>query len=204
MGCGVGNAVLPLIDVNPDILIVAIDFAATAIELLTRNPGIYSYPDDHASGSTDSVDINRVRVQRIFPFQCDIVNEDIPSSSELTEALHAIKSWNDSRRNDVHSLSRHDRISHSGDISECKSREISGITTDNQLLIDNAESLSLSRISVADGFDNILCLFVLSAINPKHHRLVLSKLMTRLKPNGKLLLRDYGRFVYAAVLLVRA
>lgn len=33
-GCGVGNAALPLLEINPDLNIIALDFAEKAIELL--------------------------------------------------------------------------------------------------------------------------------------------------------------------------
>ncbi|DAZ99294.1 TPA: hypothetical protein N0F65_005462 [Lagenidium giganteum] len=38
VGCGVGNAALPLLEINPALNIVAIDFADTAIALLKKQP----------------------------------------------------------------------------------------------------------------------------------------------------------------------
>ena len=38
VGCGVGNAILPLVDLNPFLSIQCIDFAASAIEILRSNP----------------------------------------------------------------------------------------------------------------------------------------------------------------------
>lgn len=42
--------------------------------------------------------------------------------------------------------------------------------------------------------DFVLCFFVLSAIAPEFHSLVATKLLSVLKPGGKVLLRDYGRY----------
>ena len=50
-------------------------------------------------------------------------------------------------------------------------------------------------LPVANGSaDFVLCFFVLSAIAPEFHSLVATKLLSALKPGGKLLLRDYGRY----------
>ena len=42
VGCGVGNAVLPLIEINPNIHVVAMDFAKSAIEILNKHPYVWS------------------------------------------------------------------------------------------------------------------------------------------------------------------
>eukprot|EP01039_Chlorochromonas_danica_P001295 gene1295-1413_t len=38
VGCGVGNAVIPLVDFNNNLQVVAMDFAASAIEILKQHP----------------------------------------------------------------------------------------------------------------------------------------------------------------------
>jgi SAM-dependent methyltransferase len=45
VGCGVGNAVLPLVELNSNLHIVAMDFAASAIEILNRHPFVHSCVD---------------------------------------------------------------------------------------------------------------------------------------------------------------
>ena len=40
VGCGVGNAILPLVELNPYLSIQCIDFAASAIEILRANPTV--------------------------------------------------------------------------------------------------------------------------------------------------------------------
>ncbi len=40
VGCGVGNAVLPLLDLNPLLHVTAIDFAKSAIEILQKHPAV--------------------------------------------------------------------------------------------------------------------------------------------------------------------
>ena len=38
VGCGVGNAILPLIEMNPNLKVIALDFAKSAIDLLKAHP----------------------------------------------------------------------------------------------------------------------------------------------------------------------
>jgi len=56
-----------------------------------------------------------------------------------------------------------------------------------------AEHLPMESMVPADTVDFATLLFVLSAIDPSHHRAVLARIASRLKPGGVLLVRDYGR-----------
>jgi len=42
VGCGVGNAVLPLIELNPNLHVIAMDFAKSAIEILNNHQYVWS------------------------------------------------------------------------------------------------------------------------------------------------------------------
>jgi 2-polyprenyl-3-methyl-5-hydroxy-6-metoxy-1,4-benzoquinol methylase len=106
VGCGVGNAILPLLEIHPTIQITAIDFADSAVRILQEK-------------------IVSLACDRIHASRCDIVNDPIPAADQ--------------------------------------------------------------------SLDYILCMFVLSAIDPMHHPLVLNKLFQKLKYGGKLFFRDYGR-----------
>lgn len=59
IGCGVGNAVIPLLEVNPKLHVVAIDFAKSAIDLLKQNHQVMS-------------------TGRILPSVCCIVEDSLP------------------------------------------------------------------------------------------------------------------------------
>lgn len=61
VGCGVGNAALPLLEVNPSLNIVAFDFADSAIALLKQQP-LYNADRVHAS-------------------VCDITKDDLPDAA---------------------------------------------------------------------------------------------------------------------------
>lgn len=56
-------------------------------------------------------------------------------------------------------------------------------------------SESLPSTILQESQDLVLCMFVLSAIHPNNHWKVLEKLTSCLKVGGKLLIRDYGRYV---------
>lgn len=110
VGCGVGNAVTPLIEINNSLKVFAMDFAKSAIDTLKKHE--YCQGDD----------------PHLIAFQGDIVKDDL---------LNTIPE---------------------------------------------------------ESLDIVLCLFVLSAITPSEHGQVIRKLSRLLKPGGKLLIRDYGRF----------
>jgi 2-polyprenyl-3-methyl-5-hydroxy-6-metoxy-1,4-benzoquinol methylase len=108
VGCGVGNAVLPLLTLNPLLKITAIDFAKSAIEILKKHPAV-------------------LETERLFPFARCIVRDELP--------------------------------------------------------------VTLGTM------DLVLCMFVLSAIGPEYQLEALLKITGALRVGGKLLIRDYGRFV---------
>jgi methyltransferase-like protein 6 len=58
VGCGVGNAVIPLLEIHPRLAVVAVDFAKSAIELLSAHPF--------------------TEAGRLFPSVCDVVNNELP------------------------------------------------------------------------------------------------------------------------------
>ena len=69
VGCGVGNAILPLPALNPCLTIHAIDFAASAIHILRSNPQVIN------SGGNILADV------------CDIVNDVIPVGRETQDLV---------------------------------------------------------------------------------------------------------------------
>lgn len=122
VGCGVGNAVLPLLELNQYLLVHAIDFATSAIDILKTN--------EYCSKLVLDIDNRKSakKIPRLNASVCDIVKDELP-------------------------------------------QEV-----------------------VAGSMDFVLCMFVLSAISPLHQQDVISKLLSCLKPGGKLLMRDYGRY----------
>ena len=108
VGCGVGNAVVPLFELHPKIVVYAVDFAKSAIEILLKHPIHAMFPG------------------QLLASQCDVVKDTLPTSE-----------------------------------GQC---------------------------------DLVLCLFVLSAMSPENMPLAIEKLYTTLRPGGKILVRDYGRY----------
>ena len=111
VGCGVGNAVVPLLDINPNLYVNAIDFARSAIEILRQHKAVAKYPG------------------RLIANVCNVIADPLPLPSDVFGQL-----------------------------------------------------------------DMVLCMFVISAISPEHQLGAFRKLATELKPGGKLLFRDYGRY----------
>lgn len=70
VGCGVGNACIPLLEVNPNVVVHAIDFARSAINILQQ----HEYHKPSSDGSVDG----EQRQQRLFASQCDVVKNPIP------------------------------------------------------------------------------------------------------------------------------
>lgn len=60
VGCGVGNAVMPILELNTSLSVHAIDFADTAIEILRQTPFAQAHPD------------------RLQSSVCDVVNDPLP------------------------------------------------------------------------------------------------------------------------------
>ena len=67
VGCGVGNFLFPLLNLNKNLVIYACDFSAKAIDLLKTNL-------DYKTND-----------QRCFPFVCDIVKENLCEKLENKE-----------------------------------------------------------------------------------------------------------------------
>ena len=61
VGCGVGNAVVPLFELNPKLSVYAVDFARSAIEILHNHPIHEKFPG------------------QLKASVCDVVNEDLPT-----------------------------------------------------------------------------------------------------------------------------
>ena len=66
VGCGVGNAVLPLLDINPSLHITAIDFAKSAIQILQN---------------TIATKLPTEKQQRMTAAVCNIANDPLPVPS---------------------------------------------------------------------------------------------------------------------------
>jgi methyltransferase-like protein 6 len=65
VGCGVGNAVIPLLDINSNLYVNAIDFATSAINILNKHEYINKYPG------------------RLIANVCNVIDDIIPISTLL-------------------------------------------------------------------------------------------------------------------------
>lgn len=117
IGCGVGNAIIPLLYENHNLIAKAFDISSIAIDLLNHSLQVLN---------------NKQISNRIHTFVYNLLN----TSNTILE---------------------------------------------QQYLQDNT-------------YDYILCFFVLSSISPNNLIDILKRVFDLLKPNGKLLIRDYGRY----------
>ena len=116
----VGNALFPLLEVNPNLQVYAFDFARSAIDLMVSSELYRGHNESYQKLLNDSKSF------RVYGDVHDIANEDLP-------------------------------------------------------LEDNS-------------MDLVLCMFVLSAISYEKQAGIFRRMCRVLKPGGKLLIRDYGRY----------
>lgn len=133
VGCGCGNAVWPLLDLNPDLFVTAIDFAKSAIEIVKKHPLYTASPSSSSSSSSSSA-----------------------SSSSSSSSLSS---------------------SPTGRITA----HVVCVVKDPLPVLASSQHL-------------VLCMFVLSAIDPNQIPLAVAKLAAALRPGGRLLVRDYARY----------
>jgi len=72
VGCGVGNAVTPLLDLNASLYANAIDFARSAIEILRQHPSILKHPG------------------RLIANTCNVITEPLPLSAVVRGQLDVV------------------------------------------------------------------------------------------------------------------
>lgn len=174
VGCGVGNAVLPLIEINPNIHVVAMDFARSAIEILNKHPFVVSCFDEDIAGPPTFV--HGITTH-------STANSNAPASTGGDSSTES---------------TAHEHVQR----NECNQH--TGSTSSNEQELSDALAKRRVRTAVrcivkdplpvgAASMDLSLCMFVLSAISPTEQLVALRKIADVLKPGGKLLVRDYGR-----------
>eukprot|EP00882_Tetradesmus_deserticola_P023439 GHRQ01025505.1.p1 GENE.GHRQ01025505.1~~GHRQ01025505.1.p1 ORF type:complete len:293 (+),score=136.66 GHRQ01025505.1:102-980(+) len=65
VGCGVGNSIYPLLDINPQLRVYACDFSATAVQLVQQHP-------EYAGGRVEAfvADITQTQLAQQLPGPC--------------------------------------------------------------------------------------------------------------------------------------
>ncbi len=160
VGCGVGNAVLPLIEINPHIHVVAMDFAKSAIEILNKHPFVWSCIENDGH-NTETI--------------------TTPATTTGNPAIHG-----DSTSAELGVQDSTPLINDSSNTTRDPKRRVR--TSVRDIVHD--------PLPVSNGsMDLTLCMFVLSAIAPAEQIVAIKKIADGLKPGGKMLIRDYGRYV---------
>jgi SAM-dependent methyltransferase len=82
MGCGVGNAVFPLLESDPNLFVYALDFSPRAIALLKQHPLYVGEGQEERkgeiNGQTHTHTQPRRPRRRCQAYVCDVVNEPLP------------------------------------------------------------------------------------------------------------------------------
>lgn len=143
VGCGVGNAVLPLAEMDSLLDVVCIDFAKSAVELLQGEIAKRTAEGEHSTSlATEEV---AVTAPVVAP------GGDGTNSSSAAPLRGTVVA------------------------------SVCDVTKDDLPVAENSVDL-------------ILCMYVMSAIGPESMKTAFTKLYKALKPGGKLLFRDYGRY----------
>ena len=168
VGCGVGNAVLPLIELNPCLHVVAMDFAKSAIDILNKHPFAHSCVDN------ETVSVEAAHARYLQEATNKIMNSISNESSEYTSNI----------------------ARSGGSSSTCTTTTMANtdVNTNNRRVRTAVRCIVKDALPVpAQSMDLTLCMFVLSAISPEHQLLALRKISDALRVGGKVLIRDYGR-----------
>ena len=78
VGCGCGNAVWPLLELNPRLHVTAIDFAKSAIEIVKKHPKYISENTKVGMSSDATTDTTDTTAARIKAFVCNLVVDPLP------------------------------------------------------------------------------------------------------------------------------
>jgi len=134
IGCGVGNALMPILKTHSDLDAICVDASSRAIEFLCARASSSGIKIDHTLDGSSPLETDRLFRAAVW----DITEGPLPAS-----------------------------------------------------------------ICVPESADFLLLLFVLSAIPPEFHADVISRCAKALKPGGRLLFRDYGRYDMAQLRFAR-
>jgi SAM-dependent methyltransferase len=190
VGCGVGNAVLPLIELNRNIHVVAMDFANSAIEILNKHPFTHSCIDQSPTRCLTEADLG------------DNYFSQLQESSEPGNRANSSQSSTDGpgyvAGSTTQSASGGDVINEGAEVSIQSDMQHSTvaalISSSNRRVRTAVRDIVRDPLPVpAVSMDLALCMFVLSAIAPAEQLIALRKIAEALKPGGKLMVRDYGR-----------
>lgn len=171
VGCGVGNAVLPLIEINPNIHVVAMDFARSAIEILNKHPFVVSCFDEDIAGPPTYVH--------------GITSNNSNNTTAIASGVNSAESR-------VQQVQQHEQVHQQTDTPPHE-QELSNALAKRRVRTA-VRCIVKDPLPVgAASMDLALCMFVLSAISPTEQLVALRKIADVLKAGGKLLVRDYGR-----------
>jgi 2-polyprenyl-3-methyl-5-hydroxy-6-metoxy-1,4-benzoquinol methylase len=65
VGCGVGNSIFPLLDINPQLRVFACDFSATAVQIVQQHPQ-YAGKGTHTAAATQQQQQQQQQEQQEF------------------------------------------------------------------------------------------------------------------------------------------
>ena len=77
VGCGVGNTVFPLKEINPNLIIFCFDFALSAIQLLKQSDKFEQLEFEFASAGPEGRFLVPLSAGRVHAFVCDAVTQEI-------------------------------------------------------------------------------------------------------------------------------
>jgi tRNAThr (cytosine32-N3)-methyltransferase len=198
IGCGVGNTVLPLLELDPFILTTP---TSTSTTFKTNQKNNYDSTNTRTNETKSTTIIKEKKKLVIWGLDFSSVAIDLLqkdkryiNATSLSSTISSSSTDSDRARAQVWDIT----TTHPKDIvtttihplssSSLKSKYTTLPKHDNQLCLESSSDISL-------------LLFVLSAISPSKMKQAAHNVARTLKPGGILLLRDYGRYDEAQIKL---
>ncbi|KAL8427849.1 hypothetical protein Efla_005815 [Eimeria flavescens] len=193
VGCGVGNALLPLLIANPRLQGTAFDCSPRAVGMLRERWAAASR--GHKGGSSKPED--DLTLESNAHESPSVVIIPCPGSNAYTEEVYTQRSTGVGEARQPTVAPRKPAAAAAA-AAVAKGKALVYRYPLGQLRTVAAFDITAGaipeEIAAKGSGDFVLLIFVFSALHPQHHSVTAKRCAELLKPGGMVLFRDYGRF----------